>query len=316
MNATGPWIDGVRALEDPAAAPLGRLSKGVHLLLDLEPTLVGGADDSARPRPRHVRVSVAGDAAARDDRHALRGRPVGGCRRARGRRACARRGVGRSRARDRSIRLGSARASPGLRVLPGLSGETLTRAARDPVRRRAGRHADGRRRQADHLPPDRALRARAAAARARLAAVRPAAACRCPVPAGSRTRAAGSPIASPSSTRQPARTSCTCTAASRRRSLEPASHEPSLLEPIHPGAPDVHAQIAYAGEQEWAVGVEDVVWRRTTLGHRGLADAAAASVAERLGRTEGSGLVLKPTRQSSSAISAAARAAPSVSTGR
>ena len=36
VNATGPWIDSVRALEDPAAAPLGRLSKGVHLLLDLE----------------------------------------------------------------------------------------------------------------------------------------------------------------------------------------------------------------------------------------------------------------------------------------
>ena len=68
--------------------------------------------------------------------------------------------------------------------------------------------------------------------------------------------------------------------------LEPALREPSLLEPIHPGAPDVLAQIAYAGEQEWAVGVEDVVWRRTTLGHRGLADAAAARVAEGLGDPE------------------------------
>ena len=65
--------------------------------------------------------------------------------------------------------------------------------------------------------------------------------------------------------------------------LEPALLEPSLLEPIHPDAPDVLAQIAYAGEREWAVGVEDVLWRRTTLGYRGLADAAAASVAEALG---------------------------------
>ena len=65
--------------------------------------------------------------------------------------------------------------------------------------------------------------------------------------------------------------------------LEPALLEPSLLEPIHPDAPDVLAQIEYAGEQEWAVRVEDVLWRRTTLGYRGLADAAAAQVAEALG---------------------------------
>jgi glycerol-3-phosphate dehydrogenase len=45
----------------------------------------------------------------------------------------------------------------------------------------------------------------------------------------------------------------------------------------------VLAQIGYAGEQEWAVRVEDVLWRRTTLGYRGLADAAAAQVAEALG---------------------------------
>ncbi len=68
--------------------------------------------------------------------------------------------------------------------------------------------------------------------------------------------------------------------------LAPALHESSLLEPIHPDAPDVLAQIAYAGEQEWAVRVEDVVWRRTTLGPRGLADAAAARVAEGLAYPE------------------------------
>jgi glycerol-3-phosphate dehydrogenase len=65
--------------------------------------------------------------------------------------------------------------------------------------------------------------------------------------------------------------------------LEPALLEPRLLEPIHPDAPDVLAQIGYAGEQEWAVRVEDVLWRRTTLGYRGLADAAAPQVAEALG---------------------------------
>ena len=43
--------------------------------------------------------------------------------------------------------------------------------------------------------------------------------------------------------------------------LAPASDDAALLEPIHPDAPDVLAQIGYAGEQEWAVSVDDVVWR-------------------------------------------------------
>ena len=36
VNATGPWVDAVRRLEDPSAAPSVRLSKGAHLLLSLD----------------------------------------------------------------------------------------------------------------------------------------------------------------------------------------------------------------------------------------------------------------------------------------
>src|SRR5437763_12319397 len=36
VNATGPWVDAVRRLEDPAAAPSIRLSKGIHVLVPLE----------------------------------------------------------------------------------------------------------------------------------------------------------------------------------------------------------------------------------------------------------------------------------------
>jgi len=35
VNAAGPWVDAVRRLEDPAAGPVARLSKGVHLVLPL-----------------------------------------------------------------------------------------------------------------------------------------------------------------------------------------------------------------------------------------------------------------------------------------
>ena len=36
VNAAGPWVDDVRRLDDPAAAPSVRLTKGVHLVIDRE----------------------------------------------------------------------------------------------------------------------------------------------------------------------------------------------------------------------------------------------------------------------------------------
>jgi glycerol-3-phosphate dehydrogenase len=57
-----------------------------------------------------------------------------------------------------------------------------------------------------------------------------------------------------------------------------AAERPELLERLHPNAPDIAAQVAFAAETEWATGVDDVVHRRTTLGARGL----GAEVAERV----------------------------------
>src|SRR5438105_4197228 len=34
INAAGPWVDEVRRLEDPAARPMARLSKGIHVVVD------------------------------------------------------------------------------------------------------------------------------------------------------------------------------------------------------------------------------------------------------------------------------------------
>ena len=118
VNATGPWIDSVRPSRIRAAAPFGRLSKGVHLLLELDAPWSAALTIPARPGARHVRVPMAGDAAARDDRHALRGRPVGGCRRAGGRRAGARRSVGGSRARGARPEVASGPVSPGCAFSP------------------------------------------------------------------------------------------------------------------------------------------------------------------------------------------------------
>jgi glycerol-3-phosphate dehydrogenase len=46
------------------------------------------------------------------------------------------------------------------------------------------------------------------------------------------------------------------------------------LERIHPGGPDVWAQVYHAVEKEWATTVEDVIRRRTTVAVRGLASPA------------------------------------------
>lgn len=48
------------------------------------------------------------------------------------------------------------------------------------------------------------------------------------------------------------------------------NEDPSLGEPIHPDGPEVWAQVVYARDHEWAVTEDDVLRRRTTLTVRGL----------------------------------------------
>jgi glycerol-3-phosphate dehydrogenase len=55
--------------------------------------------------------------------------------------------------------------------------------------------------------------------------------------------------------------------------LAPALDDPSLLEPLAPGAPEIAAQAVYAFRHEWAQTAEDVARRRTTLALRGIGGA-------------------------------------------
>jgi glycerol-3-phosphate dehydrogenase len=57
--------------------------------------------------------------------------------------------------------------------------------------------------------------------------------------------------------------------------LAPAVDDPSLLERLDPGGPDIVAQARYAVTHEWARNAEDVLNRRTTCFHRGLAGESA-----------------------------------------
>jgi glycerol-3-phosphate dehydrogenase len=54
------------------------------------------------------------------------------------------------------------------------------------------------------------------------------------------------------------------------RVLELGASMTDGLERIHPDGPDVWAQVAYAFDAEWAMSVDDVVRRRTTVAVRGL----------------------------------------------
>jgi glycerol-3-phosphate dehydrogenase len=283
VNATGPWIDSIRALEGPGAAPLCRLSKGVHLLLELDRPwsaaltiphdpvrvtfaypwqgmlLLGTTDTLYEGDPSEVAVEPADVARVLDEASVGVEREV--------------------------LDPGRVRASfAGLRVLPGLSGATLT-ARRETqyvfgpggMLTVAGGKLTTYRRIAlsalERLRPD-------------LVGVRfdprPA-----PLPGADGLEDAGPRLARRFPELDPATRShlLHLYGSLAEEVLAPALLEPSLLEPIHRDAPDVLAQIGYAGEREWAVSVEDVVWRRTTLGYRGLADAAAARVAEELGYT-------------------------------
>lgn len=49
-----------------------------------------------------------------------------------------------------------------------------------------------------------------------------------------------------------------------------AARFPEALERVHPAGPDLWAQIHHAADEEWAVSVEDVTRRRTSLAVRGL----------------------------------------------
>ncbi|MDX6597751.1 MAG: glycerol-3-phosphate dehydrogenase [Gaiellales bacterium] len=62
--------------------------------------------------------------------------------------------------------------------------------------------------------------------------------------------------------------------------LAPARDDPTLLEPLAAGAPEVAAQVLWAREQEWALTADDVIARRTTLGSLGRGDEARTRVEE------------------------------------
>ena len=212
VNATGPWLDRIRRLEDPDAAPSVRLSKGVHLVVDGGEGWTRSRDDPARQGSRQLRDPVGGQAPARDDRHAARGGARG------------RVGDRRRRAHDphRGERSGPG-PRPGSRLVlgaarpAGRTGRDREGSPGDRLHHRADGDAERRGRQAHDLPADRTRRARTA----RRAQPRP-----CTAAAARSNRACADPMAGRRSTRRRARTCCTSTARSRPTCSPPRSTIP------------------------------------------------------------------------------------------
>jgi len=249
VNATGPWVDRVRGLEDPAAKRSMRLSKGVHVVVD------GGEDWDAAITISHdkVRVSFAIPwegmllLGTTDTEHD--GEPED------------------AHVTDEDVAqvlaeasvavdgLGAPRASfYGLRVLPGGDGQTAN-ARRETVYSTgpsgmvsvAGGKLTTYRRIAldalDHL----GVRGLSKSAR--------------PLPG-----AAGlDRIAWPVELDAPTRAHLLHLYGSLATEvLAGATDDASLLEPLVAGRPDLRAQDVYARSHEWARTDDDVIRRRTT----------------------------------------------------
>jgi glycerol-3-phosphate dehydrogenase len=276
VNASGPWVDRVRLLEDSRAQAIARLSKGVHVTAPLPPGLTAlvasySADDRTRfaaPWRGTLMLGTTdtpfdgdpGQATASD--HDVAEVVAGG-----------RELLGGAFADDTILS-----AWAGVRVLPRKHGDTarvprehlVEVGPRGMISVAGGKLTTHRRIAHDVvrlLPPD----------------VRP-----------RRPERSDGPLpgALPFDPGQLEETLDAETAThlrslygSEAASLLDYADHPDAFERIHPGAPDVWAQVLYGRDREWACTADDVVRRRTTLAHRGLAtEEVKEAVSRRLAK--------------------------------
>jgi glycerol-3-phosphate dehydrogenase len=265
VNAAGPWVDSVRRLEDPAAEPIARLSKGVHLLLDAPPgwraalavpvgdgrvamaipwqgmLLLGTTDTAYEGEPSGCAVSEA------DAAQVLAEAAVG---------------LPRELIRASAVRFSFA----GLRALP--IGDGSTASAHREVMVRVGPRgmvsiAGGK------LTTHRRI---ALAVLNRIADPRLA---RLGLVDGALPDASNRPDFLVTDL-DPGVASHLAQVYGSEAAMVVAQGRvhPNAMERIHPDGPDIWAQAYHAVDREWAMTVDDVVRRRTTLAVRGLATPA------------------------------------------
>jgi glycerol-3-phosphate dehydrogenase len=263
VNATGPWLDYLRLLEDPRRQPAVRLSKGVHLVLPLEGewraamalTLRDGRHVYAVPWHGTVLVGTT-DTSYEGDPGSVVPTPT----------------------EEAYLLEAASRFLPNDlvrrdRVLCSFAGLRVLRPGHEPTFDASREHllsvgpagmvsvAGGKLTTHRPIALD-ALRALPSEVRPRR--LHP---CLDPLPG-----------ASPPDERA---LRSTLDAATARHLAELyggeagdllgyAARFPEALERVHPAGPDLWAQIHHAADEEWAVTAEDVTRRRTTLAVRGL----------------------------------------------
>jgi glycerol-3-phosphate dehydrogenase len=277
VNATGPWVDVVRRLETPHAGTAVRLSKGVHVMLPLPggrwragaATLLGDKRAVYAVPCEGLLMLGATDTAFDGDPGSVAVEPAD---------VATLLGQARRLLPDELLRREEIRfAYAGLRVLPVGAGDTA-RAPREHVVSVGPRGmisvAGGKLTTHRRIAIDVLRRLPAEIAPARLAPSD------LPIAGGAAGRNGAGPDAAPNG--DPRAHLARVYGSDAGAVVAYAETVPDALEPIHPDGPDVWAQVHHAVEHEWALTVEDVVRRRTTLGLRGLSGLAAAPVERRL----------------------------------
>ena len=280
VNATGPWLDRIRRLEDPSAGPSGRLSKGVHVLVPLERPwsaaltipheaarvsfavpwqgmlLLGTTDTLFEGDPGEARASEEDIAAVLAQAAVALEGPF--------------------------LRRDAVRAAfAGLRVLPLGDGETPA-ARRETVFLRGPSGmvsiAGGKLTTYRRIALEALARLRSDLA---LPSVAPSP---LPLPGAADPRDVAVRLGRRVPTLEPrVRAHLAHLYGSLAEEVVDAARgEHALLAPLHPDGPDVGAQVLYAAAREWACTADDVLTRRTSLAHRGLATAGVVARVEAL----------------------------------
>jgi glycerol-3-phosphate dehydrogenase len=285
VNATGPWVDEIRLLEDPSATPSVRLSKGAHVLLRLDEPwaaaltiphdkvrvsfavpwqdmlLLGTTDTLFEGAPAEVQASeddvaqILGEAAIGIEADLLR--PEAICSTFAGLRVLPMGDGATTSARRETVFL---RGPAGMLSVAGGKFTTYRRIALEALstlRAELGLHHLDRRPfpLPGAIDPDEGVR--------RLAR------------------------------RLPDLDPAVCThlvhlyGSLADDVLAPAVADPDLLHQIPPKGPDIAAPALYAREVEWACRPEDVLRRRTTLALRGLAGEDVVRRVDELFKTRG-----------------------------
>ncbi|MFF0451543.1 FAD-dependent oxidoreductase [Streptomyces sp. NPDC004609] len=281
LNATGPWVDRLRRMEDPGAAPSIRLSKGAHLVLKRtspwkaalatpidryritfalpweDMLLLGTTDEEYAGDPGEVAVTEKDIAQILDE--------------------------AAYSVRDRQLSRELITYSfAGLRVLPGGPGGTSKARRETVVTEGSGGMlsvAGGKWTTFRHI--GRAVLNKLAALPGRPLADRMEPVSRLPgklpLPGIANPRAvehrllADGGAAGPGMAADTARHLATHYGSLSFDIARMVREEPALGGRIHPDAPEIWAQVVYARDQEWAQTADDVLRRRTTLTIRGLA---------------------------------------------